>query len=106
MFSMTIPSSYLYSQSLIFPQLHGKPWGIWDKMSFIMDENKFAGCLDGAGNMPTFNGMSNCSDDFMKRLRESHFILHSIFPSPGTLLSHLIWGSALLCLVILCCGLF
>jgi hypothetical protein len=72
-------------------------------MSFIMDENKFAGCLDGAGNMPTFNGMSNCSDDLMKRLRESHFILHSIFPSPGTLLSHLIWGSALLCLVILCC---
>lgn len=69
-------------------------------MSFVTDGNRLAGYLVGIGNMPTFNGLSNCSDDFMKRLRVSCFILHTTFPSPGTFLTHLIWGWVLLPLVI------
>lgn len=37
-------------------------------MFFVTDGSRFAGCLDVVGNMPTFNGLSNCPDAFYEKI--------------------------------------
>lgn len=59
-------------------------------MSFVTDGSRLAECVDVAGNMPTFNGLSNCSDEFYEKIKNIFF--HNAFhiPFPGSsLLAHL-----------------
>lgn len=42
-------------------------------MSFVTDGSILSGCLDVAGNMPSFNGLSNCSDGFYEKIKNILF---------------------------------
>lgn len=49
-------------------------------MSFVTDGSRLSGCLDVAGNMPTFNGLSNRSDAFYEKIK--NILFHNAFHTP------------------------
>ena len=49
-------------------------------MSFVTDGSRLSGCLDVAGNTPTFNGLSNRSDGFYEKIK--NILFHNAFHIP------------------------
>lgn len=65
-------------------------------MSFVTDGSRLSGCLDEAGNVPTFNGLSNCSDEFYEKIKNIlfHNAFHILLPWEPSQFPHL--GTVLL----------
>lgn len=63
-------------------------------MSLVTDGSSLSECLDVAGDMPTSNGLSNCSDEFYEKIK--NILIHNAFhvPFSGSPLSYLIWGQS------------
>lgn len=61
-------------------------------MSFVIDGSSLSGCLDVAGNVPSFNGLSKCSDEFYGKIILFHNAFH--VPLPWEPLSYLMWGQS------------
>lgn len=53
-------------------------------MSFVTDGSRLSGCLDVAGNTPTFNGLSNHSDAFYEKIILFHHAFHTPLPWEST----------------------